>query len=124
MPNFSWKEYLILARFLEDQRMPACSPEAVNRTVVNRSYYAAFCSCRDFAGRHLGLPRDETQNVHRKVRDAFQNQGNPKLRPIAMYLGQLSRWRKQCDYENYVEKLERITSESLRCSEEILSRIE
>ena len=56
---FDWYAFLQLAHFLH--RQPSgISMEADQRTVVSRSYYAAFGFVRDYARDHLGFqPRDE-----------------------------------------------------------------
>jgi hypothetical protein len=91
---FDWYAFLQLAHFLH--RQPSgISMEADQRTVVSRSYYAAFGFVRDYARDHLGFqPRDEATD-HGSLRARLRR---GKTQVIAERLEDLRHWRNACDY--------------------------
>ena len=47
--GFDWREYLILAQFLQGHSEIKYSEEAARRAAVSRAYYAAYCHARNYA---------------------------------------------------------------------------
>lgn len=94
---FDWKEYLALARSLENQAGIGFSVEATTRCAVSRAYYAAFCHARNHAVSKLRYVRVKGREDHRGVRDHFIKRGQNK---VANKLETLDRWRGNCDYDD------------------------
>jgi hypothetical protein len=94
---FDWKEYLALARSLENQTGLGFSIEASTRCAVSRAYYAAYCHARNHAESKLHYVRIKGGDDHKGVRDHYikRNQN-----VIASKLETLNQWRGHCDYED------------------------
>src|SRR5437870_1766733 len=94
---FDWKEYLALARSLENQTGEGFAVEATTRCAVSRAYYSAFCYARNYAEMKLKYVRLKGGQDHRGVRDHYRKRGMDK---VANKLGTLYQWRGSCDYED------------------------
>ncbi|MCI0379560.1 MAG: hypothetical protein L0215_18275 [Gemmataceae bacterium] len=95
--SFDWKSVLDLAKLQEQQTSTAANPEALQRTAVNRAYFAAFCQTRDYAVRNLGFLAREIADDHANLRQLLKrgkHQGNGKR------LERLRQWRNEADYMN------------------------
>jgi hypothetical protein len=92
---FDWKEYLLLAQYLQSQGNGTFSREAAHRCAVSRAYYAAFCHARNYARDYQGFVSRRDANEHERVRSHFQHRGNMV---VANDLAQLRQWRNLCDY--------------------------
>jgi hypothetical protein len=61
---FDWREYLVLARWLQTNTPPGMTEEGARRCAVSRAYYAAFCYARNYARDFLGFtPRNDAENA-------------------------------------------------------------
>jgi hypothetical protein len=95
---FDWKEYLALARALQQQAGSAPNPEAVFRSALSRAYYGAFCYARNYARDWLGFhPRNDADD-HGRLREHLKQRRRrsvaDKLQPLAAPLDRLPRERE------------------------------
>ena len=93
---FDWKEYLALARSLENQAGNGFTVEATTRCAVSRAYYSAFCYARNYAQKKLGYVIRRDGQDHKEVREHFIKR---RMNTIATKLETLHRWRTNCDYD-------------------------
>jgi hypothetical protein len=92
---FDWKDYVDLARFLQQQAPNAGNQEAFLRTAISRAYYAAFCHVRNYARDHSGfIPRNDGDD-HGRLREHLRK---GKMAGIGKRLQRLREWRNECDY--------------------------
>jgi len=96
---FDWKEYLVLARFLQSATASPFTAEAAARTAVSRAYYAAFGHAMQYACDYLGfVPRkrpEEKAQDHGRLRAHLTQR---RRRGVAQGLDDLRQWRNECDY--------------------------
>lgn len=108
--SFDWSEYLKLAQELEEQAKKSSSAayqEAKLRSAMSRAYYAAFCLARD----HLRYkdkisepnPLINTHNlrvnIHRYVREKFQESNDAMRQDIGHKLEWMCDNRNAADYD-------------------------
>jgi len=98
--NFNWLEFLALAEELQNR-----IDEASKRTAVSRAYYAIFCYTRNYAEKYLGFRAMKGPEDHSQLRKFFSSKG-PTGRSIADKLRDLHKWRKQCDYDDFIDNLD------------------
>lgn len=108
---FDWGDYLGFAEALNNST-ETDFVEARKRSVVSRSYYAAYCIARDYAITKYRLTISNQENAHFKVINAFKDRG--KKHGVFTCLLELRRWRNNCDYENEVVNLSSIAGNSLQ----------
>ncbi|RLC45877.1 MAG: hypothetical protein DRH70_06635 [Candidatus Coatesbacteria bacterium] len=114
--SFDWSEYLDLARHLVDQPK-GFTREAGLRSATSRAYYAAFCSARTVAKERFYFAPTNTGKDHGDVINHFRSLG---MEQIAKKLGRMHGWRKQCDYDGKVDRLETIANSAIRYSTDVL----
>jgi hypothetical protein len=94
---FEWKEYVELARFLQQQIGNSPNKEAVFRSAMSRAYYGAFCYVRNFARDRLGFKTRNDADDHGRLRERLKK---GKMRGISDKLQRLREWRNECDYHD------------------------
>lgn len=102
--TFNWSEYLEVARALTGAFSNPHSDEAKYRAAISRSYYAAFCTARDYLvtvdpsleEALRPTSRFKPSGVHQRVLDEFET----KDRKIRKNLRKLFDRRLVADYEN------------------------
>jgi uncharacterized protein (UPF0332 family) len=114
--SFDWSEYLGLAKYLSG-KSDTHTQEAALRSATSRAYYAAFCSARSVAERRLGFAPTRTGEDHKRLRKHYTQLG---IIEVAKKLGEMCRWRKQCDYDEEVQRLEIIANSAIRYSKDVL----
>ena len=114
-----WAEYLDLAEYLS-AKAGTYSQEAALRSATSRAYYAAFCHARNVAVSRLHFRAERSGRDHGLLREFFRGL---KMRDIAKKLAEMHGWRKQCDYDDDVRRLELITGSALRNAKEILREL-
>jgi len=115
---FDWKQYLLLAEFLQANADNSPSKEAAYRCAVSRAYYAAFCHARNFARDHYGFIPQSGVDDHGRVRAIFRQK---RRHDIASALDDLRDWRNQCDYDDDVASLSTLVSSSIARSVKVFS---
>src|SRR5215472_12444154 len=95
--SFDWRELLSLAKVLLDQRGSLPSEEATLRSVVSRSYFAAFCYASQVAGVRYGFAPTRTAEDHGRLKAHFRGKG---MFGIVSKLDDLRKWRNLCDYDD------------------------
>lgn len=97
---FDWGTFLDLAEKLAGE-----SDESCQRSAVSRSYYAAFCSARNFLhDEKTYIPRNSGVD-HKKVWDHFQRSSNKDRKRIGQYGSSLKKMRTKADYVNEWSRL-------------------
>lgn len=114
---FDWRDYLGLARVLVGQAHLSAFTEAVQRTVVSRAYYAAFCTARNYAEARFGFQRTGGPEDHQHLREHFRRWGKLKL---ASRLNILRSWRNHCDYEDQVSNIQRYVQNAIQIADQVI----
>lgn len=126
--SFTWSEFHDLARALADVNaiMRGVSDGARQRAAISRSYYAAFCSARNYLRIKEGKSYSGS-NAHSEVRTGFllfaQRTGNAPAKEIANLLRQAQLARKDADYEDTYRADVNIQN-ALEWTEAVLRRLE
>jgi len=99
--RFAWRDFHHLGYILKD--LPERSlQEALLRTSIGRSYYAAYGTASEYACANLGFDPKHSASDHRRLRDCLKaharRSGDCSSLVIAQHLDRLRRWRNQCDY--------------------------
>jgi uncharacterized protein (UPF0332 family) len=123
--GFDWKEYLILAQFLQGNNGIVYSEEAARRAAVSRAYYAAFCFARNYASNKLGFVPTGTGKDHGLLISWYSvfEKTNPALSGISDNLNELRLWRNTCDYDDkprIIMNLNLLTKSALDEAREII----
>jgi uncharacterized protein (UPF0332 family) len=117
---FDWKEYLNLAKSLQNKQWNVYSQEAAFRSAVSRAYYAAFCHARNFIrDREDFIPYNNTID-HSRVRKHFERQ---RKFDISDNLNELRRWRNRCDYEDTVNDLSDLLEDAIQNAQEVIDKL-
>lgn len=119
---FNWKEYFRLAEFLSEFPLGDLAQEALWRTSVSRSYYAAFCYALNYAQDRLGFQPKKSAQDHAKLREHLRK--NQDYIQVADLLNNLRAWRNSCDYADEVEDLQLIVKGALRATREVIIQID
>jgi uncharacterized protein (UPF0332 family) len=121
MMPFDWKEYLELAKSLQNNQGNGYSQEATFRSAISRAYYGAFCHARNFIRDRAGFIPYNNAEDHSRVRRHFQRQGKPD---ISDSLNNLRRWRNTCDYQDIIGKdLAQIVSDAIQNAQEVIDKL-
>lgn len=111
--TYDWTQYLNIA-----DRLAAKEQSALQRTAVSRAYYATFNLCRDWMeARGVVIPN---RGAHKVLWTAFGAGTAVKAASAAdaVAIGGYGRWlssrRNRCDYEDDIEDLDRVVSDSLQ----------
>lgn len=125
--GFDWKEYLILAQFLQGNGNPY-SEEAASRAAVSRAYYAAFCLARNYANVNLRFEPEGTGADHGALVSWYNVCENyhPSLLGIGEKLRELLIWRNTCDYDDEPEiftTLDRLVDNAIDDAQEIINAL-
>lgn len=120
---FDWRDFLGLARFLQQatETHPPTSAEARLRTAVSRAYFAAYAISARAAEKRYGFSPTGKAEDHRLLRECLKRH---KRTDLARGLDQLRQLRNCCDYNNRVEGLEQMAEEALAYAQDIIERVE
>jgi|YelNatPaOPRAMG01_1025707.scaffolds.fasta_scaffold26835_2 uncharacterized protein (UPF0332 family) len=102
---FEWEQYFLFAEkiinveFISDHMD---LEEACLRSAISRFYYAVFCISRNYIRDFLKktIPNKDS---HKFVREEFINSSEKNKQKIGEYLKQLSKKRKDADYEDNIK---------------------
>jgi len=119
MNDFNWDELYRFAEHLNNDYSFSYQ-EAVQRTIVSRAYYAAFCMAREVLKHKYKISIPQNAASHEYVRIEYEKRG---LNNISDSLANLRKYRNCCDYDNSVKDLHRIVNESLILSENIIRNL-
>jgi len=119
MNDFNWNEFYRLAKYLNTEYSFDCQ-EAVQRTIVSRAYYAAFCTAKEMLENKykITVPQDATSHVY--VRIEYKKQGRDEINSL---LRDLKRHRNRCDYDKNVDDLHVLVNVALQKSEEVITSL-
>lgn len=121
---FDWDQYLIFAKGLRDNPdLPSipCDREAIDRSIVSRSYYSAFHCARIYAENQRKKPFD-WEGIHIAVQMWYRD--NRRNSPIPQDLRDFSKIRNQCDYDDDVENLQDLIISSIKTAGKIKFKIQ
>lgn len=128
--TFDWSEYLALAQEMAELTANACHksttdtkanmPEARLRSSISRSYYAAYCSARNYLrdfehDRKLLRNRDRDFNEHQYVAQEFTNKTDKNSKEIGKDLSRLREHRNRSDYDDIFGNLNSLKKEADFC---------
>jgi hypothetical protein len=94
---FDWREYFILAQWLQTNTPAGVSQEGAYRCAVSRAYYAAFCYARNYARDYLGFHPRYDADDHGRVRAHLKQR---RRSATSDSLDRLREWRNDCDYRD------------------------
>ena len=120
--TFNWADYYRLSNSLVENQ-PVTHDEAALRCAVSRSYYAAFCSARDWAVGHVRLVVSGRGTDHEIVRKHFLNSGNIDRRQIGLWLSRLRDDRNTADYDTSAQVQESMAKKSVQQAKNLLDRL-
>ena len=130
---FDWKDFLELARYLNNRAAQTNVEKASKRSAVSRAYYAVYCFLRDFAEKNLSFSPQRTSDDHYllvkyllDLPDAIPNEYGrfkEQLRDIADTLRELRVYRNQCDYDANVENLDFLAAASIANADRVFNNI-
>lgn len=94
--TFNWPDILFIVKFIQDNkdRLPG---KAADRTIISRSYYAAFSHVKYFARDNLSFNPDNNPQDHLLLRNFLKSRGEYRL---ARKLQDLRGWRNNADYDD------------------------
>lgn len=118
--SFDWREFLALAKVIQQSSYNTYSLEAAQRSAVSRAYYAAFGHLRNYAENYLGFHRTRTGKDHSLLREHLKKLEDRWLEAAEM-LGDLLTWRHRCDYDDVVGDLNRMTSDAITTAESLIN---
>jgi hypothetical protein len=118
---FDWKEYLLLAQKIYRGREELGHEEAIHRCAVSRAYYSAFCGSRNFARDHLQYEPSNSSQDQITIRDHFRHRGRED---VASKLYDLTKWRRQCDYDDVVFNIDTLSNSAIRRAFEIFGHLD
>jgi uncharacterized protein (UPF0332 family) len=116
--TFTWGEYYELADELIHSKKLNLK-ESRSRSAVSRAYYAAFHTALQFAIDYYPDFVPSNNHAHKVVIEWFES-NEPK---VGVELNQLLIFRKQCDYDDAVDKLDHISQKSIMLSKKIIEAI-
>jgi hypothetical protein len=99
--------------------MTAFSQKADFRCAGSRSYYAAFCHARNYAGDHQGFLPSNTAYDHHRVRTHFRKRDIT----VAIALERLRQWRNDRDYDDAVAGLPQLLRSAIAEAPKIFNRL-
>ena len=114
--TFDWSEFYRFAEYLQKDSSFDCQ-EAVQRTIVSRAYYAAFCMAKETAERKYKIPFKGNGTDHRRICVEYAKR---ERRDISDALRELRKFRNMCDYQKDIKNMHNLTESSLRLSHEIM----
>lgn len=100
---------------LYNQCKPVPCSELEIRTIINRAYYGAFLTARDFSG-----VQNTSGSIHREVIEHYQNK---HIGRVSNNLDSLKRLRQKADYELDSTLSERDAKTSCRTANTIIAEI-
>ena len=118
--SFDWSEYLHLARQLAEN---PTSREASLRSAISRAYYAAFCTARNHLRDKESRAIPGGAQVHRYVREQFQNSADSARKAIGVNLDRLRSFRNKTDYDDAVTGLPSVAAVALSLAEQIIDKV-
>ena len=118
---FDWKEYLELARSLQNHQGDGYSQEAAFRSAVSRAYYSAFCHARNFIRDNEGFIPYNNATDHSRVRIYFQQH---RQIDTAKKLEKLRQWRNACDYNDIIsDDLMQLLIDAIQNAQEVIDKL-
>ena len=122
--TFDWSAYLLVAERLRDQEVSdRQEQEALWRTAIGRSYFAAFGTARAHLSDFLNDARIPEQGAHAYVRNRLKGlrRERSEYGAAATYLHRLDRRRRTADYDGVWEgDLAAITHDAVEDSKRVL----
>ena len=99
--SFNWYDFIELGKSLIE--IPGKFREAALRSAVSRAYYAGFNIASEHEKENHGY-NPYNFDSHSQLKEHFRKK-NVK---ISRHLDTLHQWRKQCDYDQEVNNLEKL----------------
>ncbi|MBD3285292.1 hypothetical protein GF359_02655 [candidate division WOR-3 bacterium] len=96
------------------------SQEAKLRSAVSRSYFAVYCYSRNLAIKYLEFAPTHSVYDHKNLREHLKQHSKAS---VARWLGDLRRFRDDCDYDDRVPNLQGVMIKSLECAEKVFEEL-
>ena len=115
----NWKGFQKLAQALVSE-----SDEAMLRSAINRSYYAAFQMSVCFAEAHYRFIRDRMGNDHKRILEALRDGGDRTIKGAGRKLERLRNNRGKADYDERINIGQPLAQISVQWADEIIQSLE
>ena len=125
--SFNWTEYLLLAEVLAKTPVRSVEDETQYRCAIRRAHYAAFITSLDFITNTLGVSLGEDEDVHRYVRDHFDNWQGREYRQFsgaAKSLNRLRHSRNRCDYDGIYNPKEKDVKKAISEARRVINMLD
>lgn len=119
---FDWAELIVLADGLNRSR-DIGPEEAVNRSIINRAYFGAFCLARNVARERKWLSLSNNAGDHSKVQNYYKNSKDKTKKQIGLVLERLHIARKEADYKDILEGSFEKALKSIRQAQDIEAQL-
>lgn len=113
-----WEGFQRLAQALVNRR-----DEAMLRSAINRSYYAAFQMSVCFAEMHYNFIKQRKGVDHERILGALRCSGDRTIEGAGRKLGRLRGNRWKADYNETINIGQRLTQISVRWADEIIQSL-
>jgi hypothetical protein len=122
--SFDWSEYLHLAQELAGDGTTSVSLEAKQRSAVSRSYFAAYCTARNYLEEADQVQFPPSSDAQKQVIDTLEgSHQSVQRRAVGQNLRRLKNRRNTADYDDIVPGIAKMTQYSLRLCVSILSSL-
>jgi uncharacterized protein (UPF0332 family) len=123
MMNFDWDDFLGFAKEIYKYRNSSYY-EARLRSVISRAYYAAFIKSRNHIRYKDKVYIPTNQNAHLFVINYFINDSDSFRSRIGQRLDAMRTNRNMADYDNRVNGLARLATDTLKSAEYIIKDLD
>lgn len=123
--RFDWVRCLTLAQELAALSKGHTNREALQRCVISRAYYAAFCKARNYL-RDVDKDKalmDQSPHVHQLVIDRFAGSNDTTRKDIGTALRRLRIIRNIADYQDKFRDREMAVLRSLGYAEAVIDNL-
>lgn len=120
--TFDWEELILLADSLKDNKTIG-TEEAINRSVINRAYFGAFCLARNLAKDNNWIKLANNGSDHEKVKQYYKGNNNKTKQQIGILLERLHTDRKHADYDDVCCSSKEATSKIVRRAQEVRAKL-
>lgn len=122
---FCWTHYYDLAEDMRKRSLDNSQDEAIDRSIISRAYYSAFCSCKEYLIKYHEKSYGLSSNTHEEVCEDLIETQEKKLKETAHFLRMLRKNRNKADYDiNLNKSPNQLVRFSMKLAKDILNNIE
>jgi len=109
-----------LAKSLGGDSKANPSQEAKLRSAVSRTYFAVYCYSRNLASKYLEFAPTHLVDDHKNLREHLKQHRKVS---VARWLGDLRKFRDDCDYDDRVPNLQGLVIKSFERAEKVFEEL-